>query len=151
MAAGYAIARGPLADLTGHASRSNYPGPALAAAAERHWREHQPGRPLRVIVANTWLGGNIAVHVGPATQVYIDANEEESPWFAPGTALQCGALVAYSRVGRGQPSAAVQALYDAAPWKGEDTIPWGPKGPAIDLHWAVLPATPDCLRPRRPD
>ncbi|MBN9055151.1 MAG: hypothetical protein J0H80_15590 [Rhizobiales bacterium] len=24
--------------------------------------------------------------------------------------------------------------------------PSGPKGPVIDLHWAVLPATPDCLK-----
>jgi 4-amino-4-deoxy-L-arabinose transferase-like glycosyltransferase len=149
MAAGYAIARGPLADLTGHASRSNYPARALAAQALAHWSAHQPGRPLRVIVANTWLGGNIAIHAGPATQVYLDASDAESPWCAPGTALRCGALIAFSDVGRGPAAPAVRALYDAASWKGVDFVRWGPKGPMIDLHWAVVPAGPDCLQPSR--
>ena len=41
----------------------------------------------------------------------------------------------------------MRALVDAAPWKGVDEVRWsGPKGPLIDLHWAVLPATPDCLK-----
>jgi 4-amino-4-deoxy-L-arabinose transferase-like glycosyltransferase len=147
MAVGYAVARGPVAQMTGNASRSTYPGPALAAQALQHWREHQPGRPLRVVVSNTWLGGNIAVHVNPDTRVWIDASDAESPWFAPGTALRCGALVAYSNNGRAAPAPAVQALYDAAPWKGVDAVPWsGPKGRMIDLHWAVVPATPDCLK-----
>lgn len=152
MAVGYAVARGPIAQWTGQASRSTYPGPALAALAVQHWQQHQPGRPLRVIVSNTWMGGNIAVHVGPHTQVYIDADNEQSPWFAPGTALQCGAVVAYSAQGRAAPAPEVQALYAAAPWKGVDDVPWsGPKGRVIDLHWAVLPATPDCLKDQRPD
>lgn len=147
MAVGYAGARGPLAHWTGHAARSTYPGPALATLAVQHWQQHQPGRPLRVVVANTWLGGNIAVHAGPATQVLINADEALSPWFAPGTALNCGALIAYSLNGRAQPTEAVQALYDQAPWKGMDEVPWsGGKGPALDFHWAVLPATPDCLQ-----
>ncbi|MBN9401315.1 MAG: hypothetical protein J0I30_00610, partial [Burkholderiales bacterium] len=74
-------------------------------------------------------------------------SDEHSPWFAPGTALRCGALVAYSWNGRAVPAPAVRALVDAAPWKGVDEVPWsGPKGPVIDLHWAVLPATPDCLK-----
>ncbi|CAM5788740.1 glycosyltransferase family 39 protein [Castellaniella caeni] len=150
MALGYAAARGPLAELTGKAARSTYPGPALATLALRHWQAHQPGRPLRVVVSNTWLGGNIAVHVGPNTRVYIDASDEQSPWFAPGTALQCGALVAFSAQGRAAPAAATRALYDAAPWKGVDEVPWsGPKGRMIDLHWAVLPAGPDCLEKQR--
>jgi len=148
MAVSYALARGPIAQAVGHASRSTYPGPALAAHAVAHWQAHQPGRPLRVVVANTWLGGNIALHTGQDTRVYIDASDAESPWFAPGTALACGALVAWSDDGRGRPSAEVRRLYDAAPWKGRDEIPWsGPRGRRIDLNWAVLPATKDCLKP----
>lgn len=147
LALGYAAGRGPLAYWTGTASRSTYPGPALAELALQHWQQHQPGRPLRVVVANTWLGGNIAVHTGTATRVYIDANDAQSPWFTPGTALNCGALVAYSQRGRAAPAPAVQALYDAAPWKGMDEIRWsGPKGPTIDFYWAVLPATSNCLK-----
>jgi len=148
MAGTYALARGPVAQAVGHASRSTYPGPVLAAHALAHWQTHQPGRPLRVVVANTWLGGNIALHTGQNTRVYIDASDAKSPWFAPGTALACGALIAWSEAGRGRPAAAVRALYEAAPWKGRDYIPWsGPKGTLIDLNWAVLPATSECLKP----
>lgn len=147
MAVGYALARGPLAHWAGYPARPAYPGPQLARLAQAHWQAHQPGRPLRVVAANTWLGGNIALNVGPHARVYIDASDEKSPWFAPGTALQCGALVAYSEEGRGKPAPAVSALYETAPWKGVDHVRWsGPKGPLIDLHWAVLPAGPDCLK-----
>lgn len=145
MAVGYALARGPLAWETGRATRSTYPGPELAQLVLARWNEYQPGRPLRVIVSNTWMGGNIAVHVGDDTQVFIDASEADSPWFAPGTALRCGAVVAFSERGRAAPSAAVQALYDAAPWKGVTMLRWSSeRSPLIDLHWAVLPATADC-------
>jgi len=148
MAAGYALARGPLAWETGRAARSTYPGPELASIVLARWNEHQPGRPLRVVVSNTWMGGNIAVHVGNRTQVFIDADEAESPWFAPGTALACGAVVAFSDKGRAAPTAAVRALYDAAPWRGVTELHWSSeRSPLIDLHWAVLPATPDCQHP----
>lgn len=145
MATGYALARGPLAWETGRATRSTYPGPELAELVLARWNEHQPGRPLRVIVSNTWMGGNIAVHVGNHTQVYIGASDADSPWFAPGTALRCGAVVAFSERGRAAPNAAVQALYDAAPWKGVTELHWSSeRSPIIDLHWAVLPAMPSC-------
>ncbi|HUH40906.1 MAG TPA: hypothetical protein VL024_08560, partial [Castellaniella sp.] len=145
MALGYALARGPLAWELGRTARSTYPGPELAQIVQAQWQKHQPGRPLRVVVSNTWMGGNIAVHVSDRTQVFIDADEGESPWFAPGTALDCGAVVAFSDQGRAAPAAAVQALYDAAPWKGVTELHWSSeRSPLIDLHWAVLPATPKC-------
>uniref|UniRef100_UPI0033402AC3 glycosyltransferase family 39 protein n=1 Tax=Castellaniella defragrans TaxID=75697 RepID=UPI0033402AC3 len=145
MAAGYALARGPIAWEIGRTARSTYPGPELARVVLDRWNEYQPGRPLRVIVSNTWMGGNIAVHVGNHAQVFIDADEAKSPWFAPGTALACGAVVAFGERGRAIPTPAVQALYDAAPWKGVTELRWSSeRSPLIDLHWAVLPATPDC-------
>lgn len=145
MAAGYALARGPLAWEAGRAARSTYPGPELASLVLERWNEHQPGRPLRVVVSNTWMGGNIAVHVSNRTQVFIDASEAESPWFAPGEALACGAVVAFSEKGRAAPAPAVQALFDAAPWKGVSELHWSSeRSPVIDLHWAVLPATEHC-------
>lgn len=147
MAGGYALARGPLAWETGRASRSTFPGPEIAAIVQEKWSEHQPNHALRVIVSDTWMGGNIAVNLNRHVQVYIDANDEESPWFAPDTALRCGAIVVYSPRTRGQPATAVQNLYDAAPWKGVSELPWSsPGSPVIDLHWAIIPASPDCPR-----
>lgn len=147
MAIAYAIARGPIAQATGHTARSTFPGPEIAALGLKHWQEHQPGRPLRVVVANTWLGGNIAVNVSPKTQVYIDAEDAKSPWFKPGQALACGALIVYSKQGKGPASANTMKLYEQAPWHGTDYVMWsGPKGKQIDINWAVLPATDKCLQ-----
>lgn len=145
MATGYALARGPLAWETGRASRSTFPGPEIAALMQEKWSQYQPGRALYVIASDTWMGGNIAVNLNRHVQVYIDANDEKSPWFGRGTALHCGAVVAYSLRTRGKPAAAIQNLYDAAPWKGVIELPWSsPKSRMIDLHWAIIPASPEC-------
>lgn len=145
MAGGYALARGPLAWETGRAARSTFPGPKIAALVHEKWSQYQPGHPLHVIASDTWMGGNIAVNLNRHVQVYIDANDEESPWFVPGTALHCGAVVAYSPRTRGQPAAAIQALYNTAQWRGVIELPWSsPKSPIIDLHWAVIPVTSEC-------
>lgn len=145
MAAGYALARGPLAWETGRASRSTFPGPEIAALMQEKWSLYQPDATLRVIASDTWLGGNIAVNLNRNVQVYINADDKESPWFAPGTALRCGAIVAYSPRTRGEPAAAIQNLYDTAPWSGVVKLPWSsPDSPVIDLHWAVIPAGADC-------
>lgn len=147
MAGGYALARGPLAWETGRAARSTFPGPEIAALIHEKWSQYQPGHPLRVIVSDTWLGGNIAVNLNRSVQVHINADDEESPWFAPGTALRCGAVVAYSTRTRGAPAAAVERLYEAAPWRGLIELPWSSaESPIIDLHWAVIPSGPDCPR-----
>lgn len=147
MAGGYALARGPLAWEAGRTSRSTFPGPEIAAIIQEKWSEHQPDQALQVIVSDTWVGGNIAVNLNRRVQVYINANDEESPWFAPGTALRCGAMVAYSTRTRGKPAPAVQHLYDSARWRGVTELPWSsPDSPVIDLHWAVIPASPDCPR-----
>ncbi len=147
MAVSYALARGPLADFKGYAARSNYPAAQLAQLALQHWQEHQSGRPLRVVAANTWLGGNIAIHTGAQTRVYIDAEDAQSPWFTPGRALDCGALVAYSPNGKGSASAALMDLYRQAPFKGVDKLRWpaNDKGKSIDFYWAVVPAGKNCL------
>lgn len=146
MTISYAVARGPIAQAYGYDARSTYPGSELATLALQHWQEHQPGRPLRVVVANTWLGGNIAVNADDSIRVYIDADDKQSPWFQPGEALACGALIAYSNNGKAPATPALQKLYVSAPWHGTDTVFWsGENGRKIDFNWAVLPATDKCL------
>lgn len=147
IALGYGLARGPIAQFVGYTARSTYPGAEISALAQQHWQEHQSGRPLRIVVANTWLGGNIAVHAGPQAQVFIEADSKESPWLVPGKELDCGAVIAFSDKGKGASNQAIQQLYEDAPWKGTDYVYWsGPKGKKIDFNWAVIPANENCLR-----
>lgn len=151
MAVGYAAARGPLAWYTGRDSRSTFPGPEISAQMQEVWNEHMPGQALRIVIADTWLGGNIAVHAGPQAQVFIDADPAQSPWLHIPQDLECGALIVYSLKTRGQPQAALAELYARAPIKGLRKQRWSSeRSPVIDLHWAILPASRDCSAARTP-
>lgn len=145
MAAGYAIARGPLAWYTGRETRSMFPGPQISAAMSAIWHEHIPIVPLQLIVADTWLGGNIAIHAGKQAQVLINADFKESPWLDPNTALDCGALVVFSRKLKGDPPATVVTLMEQAEWRGRMDMPWSrPSSPIIDLNWGLIPPASSC-------
>ena len=148
MAVGYAVARGPLAYYSGHAARSTFPGAIISTEMNRLWRAHVPGVPLRLVASDTWLGGNIATHISPATNVFIDADYKESPWLNPKSALDCGVLIAYSETTRGAPAAALKNLFDRATWHGVANIPWsGSRSPVIVINWAIIPPGPACKSP----
>jgi len=146
MAAGYAIARGPLAHYAGSAARSTFPGAAISEQVQAVWSQHVANAPLRLVVADTWLGGNIAIHVGRGTDVLIEGDFAKSPWLHADTALQCGAVVAYSDTARGgSASAAVRALYDRATSRGRISERWStPTSPMIVIDWGVIPPQPEC-------
>lgn len=145
LAVGYALARGPLAWYSGRDTRSMFPGPEISAAMTAIWHEHTPTIPLQLVVADTWLGGNIAVHAGKQAQVLINADFKESPWLNPETALDCGALVVYSRQLKGDPPAAVSRLMEQATQQGRLDIPWSrPSSRLIDLNWGLILPTSSC-------
>ncbi|OWT63690.1 glycosyltransferase family 39 protein [Candidimonas nitroreducens] len=147
MAAGYAIGRGPLAYYTGRKTDSTYPGKQISLQMQDVWRQHVPGVPLTLVAAGTWLGGNIAVHVRPSANVFIDGSLRESPWLKSVDPMRCGMLVAYSTADHSSgPSAAVRKLYDQASYKGVVQQRWStPKSPLIVVHWGIIPPRPDCL------
>ncbi len=150
MALAYALARGPVAYNLGRKTRSTFPGPDIAAQMQKVWSEHVPGIPLQLVASDTWLGGNIAVNASPQAHVFIDASYVESPWLNPGTALECGVLVAYSETLRANPMPALKQLYDTAAWKGVVALPWSTiKSPAIVVNWGIIPPQPTC-RANRP-
>lgn len=145
LAGGYALARGPLAWHKGRDSRSTFPGPEVSAQMQNIWKEHVPGVPLKVVVADTWLGGNIAVHAGQDVLVFIDADPAASPWLKLPQDMECGALVVYSIQTRGEPPAALRKLYEQAPIKGLAEQRWSSeRSPVIDLNWAILPPQSNC-------
>lgn len=147
MALGYAAARGPIAYYLGHAARSTFPGAVISAQMNQLWREHVPNVPLKLVASDTWLGGNIATHVSPKTNVFIDADYKESPWLDSRSALDCGVLVAYSKTTRGEPAAALKNLFDQATWRGVVEVPWSGSGsPIIAVNWAIIPPVPACKR-----
>jgi 4-amino-4-deoxy-L-arabinose transferase-like glycosyltransferase len=142
-ATGFAIGVGPLPDYVGRAARSTFPGKAVSLQLQASWRASQGG-PLRTIAADTWLGGNIAIHSGRQAQVFIDADRGASPWVTDAILKDCGMLVAVDRSPQSSdiPAPAVLALLQAAPVQGTLTMPWTMKaaGLQVVVAWGIYPA-----------
>jgi hypothetical protein len=145
LALGYAIARGPLAYYAGRNARSTFPGAIVSAEMNKVWLSHVADIPLRLVASDRWLGGNIAIHTDPKTNVFIDARYNESPWLNPETALDCGVLIAYSETTLGAPVPEITALLDRAVWKGVTNVPWStPNSPTIVINWGIIPPGLGC-------
>ncbi len=146
LAVGYAVGRGPLAYYTGYKTDSTYPGTIISHKLQAIWRRQVPDTPLTLIAANTWLGGNIAVHMPKSANVFIDANVRESPWLAGRDLMRCGMLIAFGNGDHGPgPSDAVRRLYDAAPYKGTVRQHWSTSTSfLLEVHWAIIPPTAAC-------
>jgi len=145
MAVGYAVARGPLAHYTGRTSRSTFPGPDIALRMQQVWQSHVPGAPLRLVASDTWFGGNVAINLEPAAEVFINASYADSPWLQPDTALDCGVLIAFSPTTRSQPADTLLRLHEQANWKGTDSVRWSSeKSPMIEIEWGIIPPGPAC-------
>ena len=147
MALGYALARGPLAWMSGRTARSTFPGAEISATLNGIWSRHLPDTPLRVVASDTWLGGNIALNSGTDVQVFINGRPEESPWLDAEQTMRCGLLVVYSRVTRrgAEPAPELLALAQQAQWSGLAEQRWSSaSSPLIDLHWAIIAPTQRC-------
>jgi hypothetical protein len=151
MAAVYAVARGPLSEMTGRATRSTFPGAELSARMQEKWHAHV-AEPLRLVVADTWLGGNIATHAGRDVKVLIDGDLSKSPWVTPDEVASCGMLLAIDRSPENEDTAApsVMAMMTKAVWHGTVQLPWTikPGGPQVIVDWAIIPPQPACARHR---
>ncbi len=144
MAVGYALGRGPLAWYAGRDSRSMFPGAIISAHMNDIWQQHVPHVPLTLIASDTWMGGNIAIHRGMHAQVFINGDYAESPWLDE-HAMDCGVLVVYSRLTKGEPAAGLKALEAQARWHGATQQRWSSaKSPMIDLNWAIIPPGSNC-------
>jgi hypothetical protein len=146
-AAGYGLARGPLADNSGRPSRATFPGAEVSRQIHAAWRANMQ-TPLRLVASDTWLGGNIATHIGPQMQVLIDGDFGKSPWVNEDKADKCGMLVAINR-SKNNPDDVdneVIALMAQSTQHGTLDIPWTKKagGPRVEIEWGIIPPQPEC-------
>lgn len=146
-AAGYALARGPLADKSGRPSRATFPGAEVSRQVLAAWQANMQ-TPLRLVASDTWLGGNIATHIGPQVQVFIDGDFGKSPWVDEEQAYKCGMLVAINRskVNPDEIDNEVIALMAQSTQHGTLEIPWTKKvgGPVIEIEWGIIPPQAEC-------
>ncbi|MBB4842040.1 4-amino-4-deoxy-L-arabinose transferase-like glycosyltransferase [Paucibacter oligotrophus] len=143
LALGMAFGAGWLADMGGRGARSNFPAARLARQLDAVWLQHAK-TPLRVVVGETWLAGNVSVRSRFQPLVYLDADPQKSPWIKPHMLDDCGALVLVDGRDLAQPLLpAVQALIDRAEARGFVKLHWtriANRGPQLEVMWAYLPA-----------
>lgn len=146
-AAGYGLARGPLADKAGRPSRATFPGAEVSRQVHAAWQANMH-TPLKLVAADTWLGGNIATHIGPQVQVLIDGDYSKSPWVDEEQADKCGMLVAINRSKDNSPEIdnEVIALMAQSTQHGTLDIPWTRKadGPRVVIEWGIIPPQAEC-------
>lgn len=75
--------------------RANFPGHELAQLGDSLWQSEARGEPLRVIISDTWYGGNVAWYGRDRPQIMVEGNPFISPWTAPEVIYEFGALVVW--------------------------------------------------------
>jgi len=153
-----------LADHLQIRSRANFPGEVLAQQAQATWAQHTTA-PLRLVVSDIWLGGNMVAHThvqeNRRIAVLIDGRHFKSPWVKEQAVEDCGALVLDDQTddaaGHAKPDAALEALMAKATSRGTWLLPWnGARGgsgneasrsAAGKVKWGILlPQNPEvCL------
>jgi 4-amino-4-deoxy-L-arabinose transferase-like glycosyltransferase len=127
--------------ITGYAIRTNFPGQLLAEKASAIWYAHQK-QPLTIVIADTWVGGNILLHTSPEPTLLIDNDPSIAHWVSRQDVANCGALVVITAAEKVLPN--YSALFSQAINTGTLSLPWGHgnHGEIAEYGWAILPPEP---------
>ena len=121
---GMTLGKTVVAERLGIKTRANFPGKVLADRAHEIWKAGVPDAPLRIVVSDIWLGGNVIAHSSSPLAVLIDGHRFKAPWIRPGAITACGALVLDDLSSSPVPTPALQALFDRAEATGVWSLPW---------------------------
>ena len=132
----YVLATDVVPALKGKPSRTQWPDREIAQAFETAY-VRQTGKPLRIVAADGWLAGLVAMRASSRPSVLTDGNMQESPWITPARLSRQGALVLW----RGDSA----ALPHTFPLKGiivlgAKTFAWpdSPKAKPLTIHWGIV-------------
>lgn len=122
-------------------SRIQWPDRALAQSSVAVWRQ-QVHTPVRIVAADGWLGGLVAMRLSPRPSVWIDADSRKSPWITPGMVRHDGALVLW-RIRPGQSAPTVLINLKGLRVTGRWTFVWPdtPKAAPLEIGYGILPPT----------
>lgn len=119
--------------MAGHAVRTNFPSQLFAERASTIWHEHQR-QPLTIVIADTWLGGNVLLHTRPEPTLLINNDIVISPWVNHQDVANCGALVLTTAAEKD--SSAYSTLFKQAVETGTFLLQWGDL--PHEYAWAIL-------------
>ena len=76
--------------------RVHFPGPALAREIEDAWALNEGGRPLKLVIGDTFEAGSAAYFAQSRPSVRIDDDAAKSPWAPDGLKKAAGAVIVWS-------------------------------------------------------
>ncbi|MBU6474512.1 MAG: glycosyltransferase family 39 protein [Alphaproteobacteria bacterium] len=80
--------------VTHKVKRINFSGKLFAAQISKNWHERYH-TPLRYVVGDTWIGGNIAYYAPDRPHLLIFGNYEISPWIKPADIGKDGGVIVW--------------------------------------------------------
>lgn len=119
-------------------SRIQWPDRALAQTFGTVWQQHVH-KPLRIVAADGWLGGLVAMRSAPRPSVWIDADSRKAPWITPDLVKRDGALLIW-RMRPGQPGRGAFTDLKGLKPLGRKSFVWPdtPKSTPLVIGYAIL-------------
>ncbi|CAD6882200.1 hypothetical protein [Methylomonas albis] len=113
--------------------RTNFPGKLLAERVSEIWQQHQ-GQPLNIVIADTWLAGNLLLHTRPEPTALLNNDLSISTWLTQQDLKNCGAMVLTTIETRD--SSNYSEVFNHAMAAGSFSLLWG--NLPHDYAWAIL-------------
>jgi 4-amino-4-deoxy-L-arabinose transferase-like glycosyltransferase len=126
--------------LSGKPRKALFGGEQLGKAITQRWRQ-QVGAPLRVVVGDTWMAGNLAFYSPDHPSVLTDGNFSLSPWVSYNELRREGAVVVWEGP---QPPAAYYQLFPRMEMQEPVHVAWHTHAQVADVqvYWAILASHP---------
>ncbi|HLY06656.1 MAG TPA: glycosyltransferase family 39 protein [Rhizomicrobium sp.] len=120
-------------------SRIQWPDRALAQTFGAVWRQHVH-TPLRIVAADGWLGGLVAMRAAPRPSVWTDADSRKAPWVTPDEVRHYGALVLW-RIRPGSTEPTVLTGLRGVKILGRESFAWPdtPGSLPLEIGYGILP------------
>ena len=134
----YILATSTVPAMEGRPSRTQWPDRAMADFFDAAYT-HETGRPLRIVTADGWLGGLIAMRDPSRPSVFIDGDMQEAPWITPARLAYNGALVLWRGDRPIPPRLLALKGFKAI---GAKTFAWPdtPKAKPLAIGWGIVQA-----------
>jgi 4-amino-4-deoxy-L-arabinose transferase-like glycosyltransferase len=140
--AGFALADVVVPQMEGRPSRLEWPDRSISQTFADAW-QNETHRPLKIVAADGWLGGLVAMRAHPRPSVWIDASYAKAPWITPAAVTREGALVLWRVRSTDKPPASLAALPGLSVL-GVRSFAWphNPAAPPLRIGYGVVPPYP---------